>query len=80
MADHENEKEVFERLRQELEEILDGKRADNKEWTASEKKILREMISTVVFFRKMGRFGFYLLVTLGVIATNLQSIKGFFSW
>jgi hypothetical protein len=77
-----SDREVLEDLQKRLERMIEsgpGDRPDKTEWTPHEKKILKNMVQGVIFAKKLGRVGLYLLLTLGLIASNLQAIKEFFS-
>ena len=66
----------LEDLAKQLDELL----ADNdKEWTSEEKAALRQLARILVAFQRLGRLGFYILITIGIIVTNWEKLKGYFT-
>jgi len=76
-----SDREVLNDLHHKLQSLLDNPTSvsEVEDWSEHERKVLKDMVSTVVFLKRLGRLGLYILVTGGIIAANIQNIKDFFA-
>ena len=66
----------LEELAKQLDDLLDQ---DTNDWSREEKAALRQLARTLIAFQRLGRLGFYILITIGILVTNWEKLKGYFA-